>query len=153
MNRDQTIAILTAHLDELRQQHGVRHLWLFGSVARDQATPASDVDLIVEFSRPTGLFGLFRLQDRLAELLGCSVDVGTVGSLKPRIRDQVRQECVDVAWSLADRARGFARAGCAAAGPAAGVMAETEGPGVGRGYLPDTDTTGQFGVGEVSPTY
>jgi len=97
MKRQQVIDILTEHLDEFRREFGVERLSLFGSVARDEAGPDSDVDLLVSFERPTGLFGLFRLQDRLAELLGCSVDLGTPNGLKPRVRDRVLKECVDVA--------------------------------------------------------
>ncbi len=55
-------------------------------MARDQATAASDVDLLVEFDRPVGYFGLLALQDHLESLFGCKVDLGTPGSLKPRIR-------------------------------------------------------------------
>ena len=97
MKRDEAVAILKEHLDRLRRDYGVRHLSLFGSVARDEAGPDSDVDVLVEFDRPTGLFGLFQLQDRLAEILGCPVDLGTVDGLKPRMRDQVHQELVSVA--------------------------------------------------------
>ncbi|NLF31314.1 MAG: nucleotidyltransferase family protein [Planctomycetes bacterium] len=99
MKRDAVIAILTEHLDHLRGQYGVRHLSLFGSVARDQAGPGSDVDILVEFDRPTGLFGLFRLQDQLAEILGCPVDLGTAEGLKPRVRERVRQELIRVAYA------------------------------------------------------
>ncbi len=55
------------------------------------------MDLLVEFTRPVGLFGLFALQDHLEALLNCSVDIGTRDSLKPRIRAQVLAECIDVA--------------------------------------------------------
>lgn len=92
MKRDDALKILSAHRDELRQQFGVKSLALFGSVARDEATEMSDVDVLVEFDRPVGLFGLFTLQDHLERLLGCSVDLGTPDSLKPRIRAQVLLE-------------------------------------------------------------
>lgn len=97
MRRDDAVAILTEHLGELRREYGVSRLSLFGSVARDEATPGSDVDILVEFGTPTGLFGLFRLQDRLTAILGCPVDLGTTDALKPRVRENVRQELVDVA--------------------------------------------------------
>jgi len=84
------------HRAELEQQYGVRSLSLFGSVARDEDGPASDVDLLVEFDRPVGYFGLFALQDHLESLLGCKVDLGTSDSLKRRIRDRVMGECVRV---------------------------------------------------------
>ena len=57
---------------------------------------ASDVDLLVEFNAPEGLFGLFALQDYLESLLGCPVDKSTPDSLKPRIRARVLQEMVHV---------------------------------------------------------
>jgi len=97
MKRDEAVAILTEHLVHLRREYGVRHLSLFGSAARDDAGPDSDVDVLVEFDRPTGLFALFQLQDRLAEILGRCVDLGTVDSLKPRMRHQVHQELIHVA--------------------------------------------------------
>ncbi len=97
MERDAVIAILAVHEDELRGRFGVKSLSLFGSVARGEADEQSDVDLLVEFNRPTGYFGLGELQEHLEKLLGCRVDLGTTGSLKPRLRDRVLQECVHVA--------------------------------------------------------
>jgi predicted nucleotidyltransferase len=97
MNREDVRQILREYRTELMQKYGVRSLSLFGSVARDEASPASDVDLLVEFDRPVGYFGLFALQDYLESLLGCNVDLGTPGSLKPRIRERVLGECVRVA--------------------------------------------------------
>jgi predicted nucleotidyltransferase len=74
----------------------VKSLQLFGSVARDEAEPTSDVDLLVEFNRPTGYFGLFALQDYLEELLGCSVDLGTENSLRSGIKERVIRDLVYV---------------------------------------------------------
>ena len=97
MQRDKITQILQAHRDELTTRFGVKSLALFGSVARDEATHQSDVDLLVEFNRPTGLFGLFELQDYLESLLDCPVDLGTRNGLKPRFRSQILAECMDVA--------------------------------------------------------
>ena len=96
MKREVVIRILKDKKTELRTQYGVKSLSLFGSVARDEATSASDVDLLVEFSRPVGYFGLFALQNHLEKVLGCSVDLGTPGSLKPRIRERVMGELIHV---------------------------------------------------------
>ena len=96
MKRDQALATLRTETDRLRREYGVKSLALFGSVARDEATAASDVDLLVEFDRPTGLFGLFALQDYLEQLFGCSVDLGTPDSLRPRIRSRVMAEAIRV---------------------------------------------------------
>lgn len=87
---------LRDHQAELVAHFGVRSLALFGSVARGEATFESDVDLLVEFDRPIGLFELFALQDELELILGRPVDVGTVASLKPRVRERVLEEAVSV---------------------------------------------------------
>jgi predicted nucleotidyltransferase len=97
MNRDLVIRILKEKKTELAKQYGVKSLSLFGSVARDEATSISDVDVIVEFSRPVGYFGLFALQDHLEKMLGCSVDLGTPDSLKPRVRERMMGELIRVA--------------------------------------------------------
>lgn len=71
MKCDDVINTLKAHQDEL-QRMGVTSLALFGSAARDQATDASDVDLMVEFDakRRIGLFQFYEVQERLEEILG-----------------------------------------------------------------------------------
>ncbi len=102
MKRSQVIQILSERQRELARQYGVKSLALFGSVARDQATSTSDVDLLVEFDRPVGYFGLFALQDHLESLLGRKVDLGTPDSLKPRIRERVMGECIRVIYNQND---------------------------------------------------
>ena len=96
MRRDEVLAILTAHQDEIRA-FGVRSLSLFGSVARDEAGPESDIDLLVEFDRPTGLFGLIRLQHFLSELLGRPIDLVTPDGLSDRVRDDALREAIRAA--------------------------------------------------------
>jgi predicted nucleotidyltransferase len=77
-------------LASLCQRFGVRRLAAFGSVLRDDFTPDSDVDLLVEFEpQRTPGFGFFRLQAELAELFGRSVDLNTSASLSPYFRDRV----------------------------------------------------------------
>jgi uncharacterized protein len=61
MKRDEVLAIVQAHQEQLKEM-GVRSLDLFGSVARDEARPDSDVDFLVEFSRPVGLFDFSRVR-------------------------------------------------------------------------------------------
>ena len=96
MNRDQVIRILSEHSVELARKFRVKSLALFGSVSRGEAGPGSDVDLLVEFDGPVGYFGLFALQEYLEAALGSKVDLGTRDSLKPRIRERVLGECVNV---------------------------------------------------------
>jgi uncharacterized protein len=68
MKRDEVLAILAAHREQL-QALGVKSLNLFGSVARDEARPDSDVDFLVEFSIDASLFDLFRVQHYLEDLV------------------------------------------------------------------------------------
>jgi uncharacterized protein len=97
MKREEAIQIVRQHQQELTNTYGVRSLAIFGSVARNEAiSPSSDIDLLVEFNRPVGLFGLFALQDRLEELLGCKVDLGTPDSIKPRLRQTIMEDLVYV---------------------------------------------------------
>ena len=96
MSRQAVLLTLQAQRVKLHERFGVARLTLFGSVARDEAVHGSDVDLLVEFDRPVGLFLFLKLQDHLETLLGCAVDLGTLQSLKPRLRDRVMAEAVHV---------------------------------------------------------
>jgi uncharacterized protein len=73
---------------------GVASLSLLGSFARDEGRADSDVDLLVEFSRPIGLFEFVRLQRQLGELIGRQVDLVTPAALKPQLRDSILREAV-----------------------------------------------------------
>jgi hypothetical protein len=75
-----------------RKNH-IRRLELFGSVLRDDFTPQSDVDVLVEFEPGHAVgFGFIRMQDELSELLGRKVDLNTPASLSPYFRDEVLAE-------------------------------------------------------------
>ena len=93
--RDEILRILAEHRSNL-EELGVKSLALFGSVARNEASRNSDVDLLVEFARPVGLFKFFDLQNYLESILGCKVDLGTPDSLKPALRERVLKEAVYV---------------------------------------------------------
>ncbi len=95
MRRAEALAILQAHKADL-ETLGVSAVYLFGSVARDEVHEGSDVDVLVELSRPMG-WEFFDIQKALEGWLGCKVDVGTVDSLKPRIRERVLREVVRAA--------------------------------------------------------
>ena len=96
MKQGVVLKILKQKSAQLTEQFGVKSLLLLGSVARNEATTASNVDLLVEFSRPVGYFGPFALQDYLKSLLGCPVDLGTPDSLKPTIRERVMGEAIHI---------------------------------------------------------
>ena len=75
------------------RRHHIRKLAFFGSVLRDDFTPYSDVDVLVEFD-PQHIPGLafFTMQEELSEMLGRRVDLHTVASLSPYFRDEVMTE-------------------------------------------------------------
>jgi predicted nucleotidyltransferase len=99
VGRDEVLARLAAHRQELVER-GVTSLALFGSFARDEAGPDSDVDLLVEFDRPVGLFAYIALKEYLEGLLSRTVDLVTPETLKRRLRDRVIQEAVHVPEGL-----------------------------------------------------
>lgn len=89
----EVIATLRAHKAELRAA-GIRHLSLFGSVARGDAGAGSDVDLVAELDPEAhiGLFALAALERRLAELVGHPVDLLPEPVEKPRLRARIQQD-------------------------------------------------------------
>jgi predicted nucleotidyltransferase len=96
MQRDQALQLLSSHLEEIRRRFDVESLSLFGSVARDQASPQSDLDILVAYSRAPGLFGFLELKEYLEDLLGRPVDLVTSNALKSQLREKILQEAVRV---------------------------------------------------------
>jgi hypothetical protein len=92
-----TERIIAEETTALRLTYDVRELYVFGSVARGEATEASDIDLLVQFEGPATLRKLNRLREFLADKLGRRVDLLTKGALHPLIADQVYLEAVRVA--------------------------------------------------------
>ena len=93
--------MLAEQRDRLAAEFGVRSIALFGSVARNEATTGSDIDLLVEFDRPTGYFGLVRLQLYLESIFGCPVDVLTSGGIKDGVRSTILGEAIRVNKGMA----------------------------------------------------
>lgn len=97
MRCDQVITLLKEHEPEFRDA-GVGALFLFGSVARDQAHGASDVDVFFDLAQPEGftLFDLVALQERMREILGANVDLMTRKGIHPRRRPRIEAGAVQV---------------------------------------------------------
>ena len=96
MQRDEVLRKLRENLPELRRRFAVRSLKVFGSVARDEATETSDVDILVEFA-PQARVGLFRfleLKTELEALLGTKVDLVTPDAIKRRMRERILGEAI-----------------------------------------------------------
>jgi predicted nucleotidyltransferase len=89
--------ILTANRSEL-QKLGVVSLAVFGSVARDDSSQKSDIDLLVEFDRDISLFHLFEIQHRLEDIIGVSkVDLIQKSAVHPALRERILSEAVNSA--------------------------------------------------------
>jgi uncharacterized protein len=91
MTRDEVLRQLAAHREALANL-GVRSLALFGSVAREEAGPGSDVDLLVEFEGAATLDRYLELESYVEGVLGCSVDLITRRSLKPPLRSAIEKD-------------------------------------------------------------
>jgi predicted nucleotidyltransferase len=95
MNRQEAIAILLAHRDDLRAR-GVRRAALFGSVARGEARPDSDLDILIELDPDAKitLFDYAGIKIYIAELFRAPVDVVDRESLKAHVRPSAESDAV-----------------------------------------------------------
>jgi predicted nucleotidyltransferase len=94
--RAEALSILKRYEAEIRKL-GVQHLYLFGSIARDEATADSDVDLFFDYEKEKfGLLELIEVKERLSDLLGRKVDVMTRDSLHKSLRLRIEAEAVSV---------------------------------------------------------
>jgi len=89
---DEVTQKLATQLATLRQLYGVERIGLFGSVVRGEQRADSDIDLLVEFVEPVGLFKFIELENRLSELLHAKVDLVTPNALKPAIGERILAE-------------------------------------------------------------
>lgn len=112
MNRDETEAQYEAasnpspvarYLDRLREhradlikRYGIAFIGVFGSYIRNEQHAGSDLDVLVAFTTPPGLFKVVELQDELSDLLDTSVDLVVQSELKPHIGQHILDEVVEV---------------------------------------------------------
>lgn len=93
MERDDVLERLQLNRTEW-EALGVASLSVFGSVARGEARPDSDVDILVSFSKPVGLIEFIHLQQYLTDLLGRPVDLATEDALRPTMRPQILEDAI-----------------------------------------------------------
>jgi predicted nucleotidyltransferase len=95
MDREHVLTTLREHETELRQA-GLAQLSLFGSTARGEAGPDSDVDLLAELdkAKQLSLLDVVGIEIQLADLLGVKVDLILQGTLKPRVRQSVERDLI-----------------------------------------------------------
>jgi len=96
MKRTDVIRVLKQHETELKEL-GVEHLFLFGSVARDDANDSSDVDLFFDHARGRiGLYELMDVKERAQKILGQRTDIMTRASLHPVLREKIEETALRV---------------------------------------------------------
>ena len=96
MNRAETLQLLARAKPELVRRFGVIRLALFGSTARDEAGPGSDVDIVVSFDGPATSQRYFGVQFYLEDALGYPVDLVTEKAMRPELRPFIEREAVNV---------------------------------------------------------
>lgn len=90
------VAAHRAQLRDVLRRHGVRNPQLFGSVARGEEGPGSDVDILVELAPGTGLLAIARMQAELEAMLGVGVDLVPSADLKPAVRARVEHDLISL---------------------------------------------------------
>lgn len=96
MKRSKVLEVLTRLKPDLASRFGVIQLSVFGSTARDEAQPDSDVDILVSFDGPATSQKYFGVQFHLEDALGCAVDLVTEKALRQELRPFIEQEAVSV---------------------------------------------------------
>jgi predicted nucleotidyltransferase len=97
MTREEALRILQAALTSLKVRFGVIDLAIFGSVARNEAGPGSDIDILVTFGDGVDFFTFMELQFELEKLLGIKIDLVTPKALKPETRSAITRDMIHVA--------------------------------------------------------
>lgn len=97
MGKDQVLDLLSRRLGEMAERFGVKGLAIFGSVVRDEASGASDVDVLVEFAGRATFDGFMDLKFYLEDLLNTRVDLVTNNALRESMRAEIQREMIRVA--------------------------------------------------------
>jgi predicted nucleotidyltransferase len=91
---DNVKGIISAHMDILTEKYHVKTMGVFGSYLRGEQTEKSDIDILVEFTQPVGLFTFIELEEYLSDLLGLRVDLVLKEGIKPGLKDYILREAV-----------------------------------------------------------
>ena len=92
---DKIKTLLTPHREHLNRL-GTRHLAIFGSTARNEATQTSDIDILVDFDAKKGLFVFVDLKSYLEEILKCEVDLVSKRALHPALKKSILSEAKQI---------------------------------------------------------
>lgn len=97
MRKKEALQFLEAHKLEMIERFGVKHLALFGSTVRDEATADSDVDVLVEFAGGETYRNYFDLLFFLEDHLHASIDLVCVDAVRPQLKPYIEREALYVA--------------------------------------------------------
>ncbi|MBP7121140.1 MAG: nucleotidyltransferase family protein [Methanolinea sp.] len=92
INRNEVLATLRLLAKDLNDRYHVEKIGVFGSVSRGEQKEGSDIDILVEFSRPVGFFTFLELEEFLSSSLGAKVDLVTPDALKPALSGRILSE-------------------------------------------------------------
>ena len=90
--RQEIFEILSKHLPAIRNEYHVERIGVFGSSIRNEQTPSSDIDILVDFSTAIGMVKFIQLENNLQTLLGAKVDLVSSQALKKYIGQQIMSE-------------------------------------------------------------
>jgi predicted nucleotidyltransferase len=88
MSKEDIISIIINYL----KQYKVIEIGIFGSFVRDEMTPKSDIDILVEYTRGTTLFDIVRMQMELSEKIGRKVDLVDKEAVYPKIMEYIKRD-------------------------------------------------------------
>lgn len=97
MRRDEAVGLIKTSLPELAQRFGIRSISIFGSTARNEASAASDVDILADFGRAPTFDDFMDVKFYLEDLLHAKVDLVTPAGLRSPLRSIIEHEAVRVA--------------------------------------------------------
>lgn len=93
---DEILALLRKHLPEIARKYHVKSLRVFGSYVRGAARKGSDLDILVEYTRPPDIFGFMDLEEELSAITGVKVELTSAGALRGNIGRRILEEVVQV---------------------------------------------------------
>ena len=106
MNKIYTIEeiknILNDNKDYFAEKYNVNNFLLFGSYAKNLQTEESDIDLLVNFTKPVDMFDFVDIQEYLTKIFNKKIDLGTVNGLKSFVKDSILKEALTL-WRKKNR--------------------------------------------------
>ena len=96
LTKKKIIDFLEAEMPFLMEAYNVNTIGLFVSYAREEQTETSDLDLLIEFTKPISYFTLFKLEDYISDKLGIKVEIVTPDGLKELIKPIIMREVLYV---------------------------------------------------------